>query len=236
MRITREQKEVFDTLGYFVIDQLFTIDEMDELTNAIQIYVDRHHEELTDLGTQGISRVGEIQFTAHLAAQDERIKRFVTQDRLVQIAIDIIGPNVRLYWDQAVVKRPETPREFPWHQDNGYTPVDPEQYLTCWLALTDATLENGCIWVLPGSHKQGTLRHEDSPLGKVAYSGENPGVPVPLRKGGVAVFSSLLLHKSGPNLTTADMRKAYIVQYCDAAATLRKTGSPLTDRLLVAGE
>ena len=49
---------------------------------------------------------------------------------IVGICRDLIGPDVRLYWDQAVYKKPEKPRRFPWHQDNGYTFVEPQQYLT----------------------------------------------------------------------------------------------------------
>jgi hypothetical protein len=53
-----------------------------------------------------------------------------------------------------------------WHQDNGYTFVEPQQYLTCWVALTDATEANGCPWVAPGVHKLGTLAHRYvEPLG-----------------------------------------------------------------------
>ena len=57
---------------------------------------------------------------------------------------------MRLYWDQAVYKKPDTAAPFPWHQDNGYAYVEPQQYLTCWIALTDATEDNGCPWVVPG--------------------------------------------------------------------------------------
>ena len=48
-----------------------------------------------------------------------------------------------MYWDQEVYKKPEKPRRVPWHQDNGYTYIEPQQYLTIWLALTDATEEMG---------------------------------------------------------------------------------------------
>ena len=44
--------------------------------------------------------------------------------------MDLLGPDVRLYWDQAVYKKPETPREFPWHQDTGYVFTEPQDYLT----------------------------------------------------------------------------------------------------------
>src|SRR6202034_175456 len=76
-------------------------------------------------------------------------------------------PILRLYWDQAVYKKPEYPKPFPWHQDNGYTYIEPQAYLTCWVALNDATLDNGCPWVIPGGHLRGTLAHRASKLGFV---------------------------------------------------------------------
>jgi phytanoyl-CoA hydroxylase len=105
----------------------------------------------------------------------------------------LIDPNVALYHDQSVYKKPETKKDFPWHQDNGYTPIEPEQYLTCWIALEDATIENGCIW--PGTHKQGPVEHVRTKTGLLCYFGKDPGIPVPLQKGGVAVFFTIIPQK-----------------------------------------
>ena len=140
---------------------------------------------------------------------------------------------MRLYWDQAVYKKPATEAHFPWHQDNGYTYLEPQHYLTCWVALTDATLENGCPWVFPGVHRNGTLAHRTSDHGfvcvpEVAESvGSNspsmpPGaLPAPARAGDIVVFSSLTPHSTGANLTR-DVRKAYIVQFApDGAHSIR---------------
>ena len=108
-----------------------------------------------------------------------------------------------------------------------------EQYYTCWLALSDSTVENGCIWVLPETHKLGTQPHERTVLGQVGYSGDNPGVAVPLKKGSMAVFSSLLFHRSGPNLTEG-VRKSYIIQYIPAHTRNARNNEPFTDRLWIA--
>ena len=124
---------------------------------------------------------------------------------------------MRLYWDQAVYKKPGTESPFPWHQDNGYAFVEPQQYLTCWVALTDATEENGCPWVVPGLHRRGTLAHEYSDIGFVCLRDPDDAVPVPARAGSIVVFSSLTPHSTGPN-RTGDVRKAYIVQFAPAGA------------------
>jgi hypothetical protein len=135
---------------------------------------------------------------------------------------DLIGPDVRLYWDQAVYKKPGTRADFPWHQDNGYTFVEPQAYLTCWVALTDATEANGCPRVVPGLHRGGTLAHQATDLGLVCFD-EPPREPIaaPVRAGGIVVFSSLTPHATGPNLT-GETRRAYILQYApDGAIALR---------------
>ena len=93
---------------------------------------------------------------------------------------DLIGPDVRLYWDQAVYKKPGTESPFPWHQDNGYAFVEPQQYLTCWVALTDATEDNGCPWVVPGLHRRGALA-QSTPTSASSASATRP-TPWPCRR------------------------------------------------------
>jgi ectoine hydroxylase-related dioxygenase (phytanoyl-CoA dioxygenase family) len=144
----------------------------------------------------------------------------------VDLCADLVGRDVNMYWDQAVYKKPEKPRRFPWHQDNGYTFIEPQQYLTCWVALTDADENNGCPWVAPGVHRAGTLAHTYvEPLGYECFD-EPPTAPrpAPVRAGSALVFSSLTPHMTGPNLTD-EVRKAYILQYAPAGAQVLR-GDP----------
>ena len=106
-----------------------------------------------DGGKFFISRAEEITFTTHLVTQSDILKKFSKHEVFSKLCKDLIGPNVRLYWDQAVYKKPGTKDEFPWHQDNGYTFIQPQAYLTCWVALTDTDETNGCPCVLPGLHR-----------------------------------------------------------------------------------
>ena len=181
--VTEAQKQQFVERGFFIAEDLFDGDEMDAIESIIDGCVEDANDGLKVSGGAGISRPNEIVFTAFLAEKNDVLKEFVKGPKFVDITTGIIGPDVRLYWNQAVYKFPETHKEFPWHQDNGYTPVDPEQYYTCWVALQDATIDNGCVWVLPGSHTEGTLPHADSDLGRVGYDGESDGVAVELKRG-----------------------------------------------------
>ena len=143
------------------------------------------------------------------------------------LAHDLIGPDVRLYWEQAVYKKPGTADDFPWHQDNGYTFVEPQQYLTCWIALTDADArERLPLGACPGLHRRGTLRHGMTPLGWRCLEAPEGAVAAPARAGSIVVFSSLTPHRTGPNRTGA-VRKAYIVQFApDGRGARRRRREP----------
>ena len=153
-------------------------------------------------GRLHIARADEITFTTHLVARSPYLRQFARNPVFCDLVHDLIGPDVRLYWDQAVYKKPGTRADFPWHQDNGYTFVEPQAYLTCWVALTDATETNGCPRVVPGLHRGGTLAHQPTDLGLICFD-EPPREPIaaPARAGGIVVFSSLTPHATGPNLT-----------------------------------
>ena len=139
-----------------------------------------------------IAEAGAITFTPHLVARSNTLRQAAADPRIGAVCLDLVGPDVNLYWDQAVYKKPEKPRRFPWHQDNGYTFIEPQQYLTVWLALNDATVENGCPWVAPGVHLHGTLAHTYvDPLGFECFEQCEDAVAAPVPAGGAVVFSSL---------------------------------------------
>lgn len=167
-----------------------------------------------------------ITFTPHVTTRSVAARAASRDPSIAAICHDLIGPDVRLYWDQIVYKSPDKPRRFPWHQDNGYTFVEPQQYLTVWLALTDATVEAGCPWVAPGAHLDGTLHHDYvEPLGYECFTDFPDAVAAPVPAGGAVVFSSLTPHLTGPN-TTGAVRKTYILQYAPDGAVVLE-GDPV---------
>jgi ectoine hydroxylase-related dioxygenase (phytanoyl-CoA dioxygenase family) len=234
-RLTAAQARQFDELGFIVLENVFTDDDLAPViaaTDAMQAQTDRF---LADLDGErfSIAERGAITFALYPVTIDEAVRRFAAHPVFTDLCHDLVGPDVRLYHDQAVYKMPEKPRRFPWHQDNGYNFVEPQQYLTCWVALTDATEQNGCPHVVPGLHRLGTLRHHfTDPLGWEIFDDHPQAVAAPVGKGGIVVFSSLSPHLTGPNTTDA-VRKAYILQYApDGASVLRgDTSAPATERV-----
>ena len=234
--ITDAQRKQYDDVGYFVLEDVFTVPEMEEVATRIEALQQKHEAELAAKGgSEGISRAGEITFTHDLAERDTFIKEFCKRPEFVAISTQLLGPDIDLYWNQSVFKQPEGTKEFPWHQDDGYGAVDPSPYLTLWLALNDATPENGCISVLPDSHQKGLIEHQRTPLGMACYSNDAPdqGVRVPVRAGSIAVFTSLTFHKSGPN-TSHGTRKAYVIQYSHSPLRWAEGGEIIPNKIPVA--
>lgn len=123
---------------------------------------------------------------------------------------DIVGPDI--VGSSVYRIRPKLPTwdrgEVPWHQDSGYLLAHCDRHLivTCWIPLVDATLENGCLHVLPKSHRKGVYRH---------YTGGHAGyleitnddlpaeaaLPIPMKAGGVLFLTNLTPHASFENRT-----------------------------------
>jgi ectoine hydroxylase-related dioxygenase (phytanoyl-CoA dioxygenase family) len=228
--ITDEQARAYDDDGYFVLENAIDPDTLAEVVEAIDPFEAQTEAFLRglDRGQLFIARAGEITFTTHLVTRSERLRSFVSGPPFGDLCADLLGRDVRLYWDQAVYKKPGTESHFPWHQDNGYGFVEPQQYLTCWIALTDATHDNGRPWDVPGLHRLGTLAHESTDLGLVCLADAPDAVAVPARAGSMVVFSSLTPHSTGPNRTDAP-RKSYIVQFApDGAEILGADGDATT--------
>jgi len=225
--ITDEQARDYQDIGGFVLEQAFTPEELAPLVAELDVIEAEVNEQIRSQPQDQptITRPDEIVFSAHVVSRSETAKAFAAHDVFKKLCHDLIGPRARLYWDQLVYKRPKTEAEFPWHQDNGYTFVEPQQYLTCWLALNDATVDNGCPWIAPGMHHTGTLAHVWTDLGFQCFDTHENAQAMPLSAGSIAVFSSLTPHRTGPNLTNG-IRRAYILQYApDGALIIPRQGA-----------
>ena len=159
-----------------------------------------------------------LRVSAQLCDRSEPVRRIATQGPAIPLAVALLGPAVCLTHVQFITKLPDEPgthSDIPWHQDSGYGRLDPPDDLTVFVALTDMTAENGCLQVVPGSHRAGLLDHDAAALNPVLRETALPGEPVavPLRAGEALAFSGLLVHGSGPNRARAP-RVAFYVRYC----------------------
>ncbi|HEY3234740.1 MAG TPA: phytanoyl-CoA dioxygenase family protein [Polyangiaceae bacterium] len=219
-QITKTRIEQFQELGYFVTGVVFDPHELDELAQDMERV---YEEDLVELERNGTPEQVEMHKNQrsydHFHERSPVARRFVKKPFYCEASRTFIGDEVDLYWNQAMSKPPARGRTFGWHQDSGYAVTEPLHYITCWTAVSDSTIDNGCVWIIPGSHRWGLLPHVRQPSTADTYPGltaqfsdESGAIPVPLRAGQVAIFSSLMLHKSGPN-TSRSIRRGFIPQY-----------------------
>jgi phytanoyl-CoA hydroxylase len=159
---------------------------------------------------------------ARFVGLDARLAAAAANARVMAILDQLIGPGHRLVQDMALLKPPFKGSEKPWHQDNAYfdwTPLD--GILGVWIALDEATVENGCMQIVPGSQLAGPARHyhvRDCQIADQRVELERVEV-VPLKPGGALFFSGLLHHGTPANMS-ADRRRA--LQFHYAAAHCRR--------------
>jgi hypothetical protein len=161
---------------------------------------------------------------------------------MVDAAEQVIGPNVKCAHCQLTFKMRGNTRPFLWHQDNGYGALDPYNSISCLVALDDADLENGCLWVIPGSHRGGQIdtraqlqkkdRPGDAGVEVLVAADESKAVPVPMRAGECLFFHCWTLHKSDGNASDRDRRIVFL-RYADAdAVEVYNGGRPRIGRLV----
>jgi len=231
--ISDAQVEQFRESGYFVTEPVFAAEEL----AAVAAEFDRIWEEeiLAAERSGDAARLEYMRtrpFIGQAHTRSPLLAEFVKSPIYLEACARLIGPDADLYYNQIVIKPPERGKHFGWHQDSGYTTTDPLAYVTCWTAISRTFVENGCIWILPGSQRHGVRPHARNEVHRsldAAVDDETGAIPVEMEPGQVAIFSSLLLHKSGPN-TSGEIRRAYVPQYHHPSVKLVSTGEPWGDR------
>ncbi|MGD9617177.1 MAG: phytanoyl-CoA dioxygenase family protein [Alphaproteobacteria bacterium] len=144
---------------------------------------------------------------------------------------DLIGPDIRLFHLSVWPKHAHDPAFVSWHQDATYFGLDPPVQVTAWVALTDASVESGCMEVVPGSHRLGQLHHgqSDSPHNLLSRGqtvskefDRRDTVFMAVQAGQMSLHHTHLIHRSGPN--RSDHRRVGLgISYIPAAARCRCT-------------
>lgn len=148
--------------------------------------------------------------------------------RIVDALVRVVGPNVKAMQSMLFVKSEGKPGQ-AWHQDEFFIPTRDRSLTAVWIALDDATIENGCLWVLPGSHRRGVLypaREQDDPRFDCSTESydfpytEAQSVPVQIPAGTALFFNGYLLHRSLENSGRHGYRRALANHYMSAESLL----------------
>ena len=169
---------------------------------------------------QSINKIGHA-----LHDLDPVFDRFSRNNKLAQLASDLSITNPLLLQSMYIFKQPQIGGEVACHQDSTFIYTEPTNILGLWFALEDATLQNGCLWVLPGGHKRGLKsRWVRSGNGGMEFSTfstepwpEDELVPLEVEKGTLILLHGLLPHRSLENRSNKS-RPAYTLHVISADA------------------
>ncbi len=233
MQITDQQIEQYRSQGFFILESVIPPDAIEGLRQECARYIDKFDAEMEAKGVDklGINHYKKRYFIGNRGGESPIITNFLFSDLMADICRATLGDDAYLFNEQYVVKAAEANTKFSWHQDSGYVGHYHRPYLSCWCALDDMSEANGTIYVLPYARAEmqpdDLIEHtiDAESNDKIGYHGDDPGDPVIVLAGSIAVFSSRTFHRSGNN-TTDKMRRSYLAQY-SAEPILKKDSTEL---------
>jgi len=207
--LSEAQVQAYQRDGFLLVEHLFSADEMLKWKQRVVELLN----ESTYKGKSGV----QVWFHDQLPPD---LLGLMIDDRVVQILRQIIGENVEFLSVKTAFKSASTRFATPWHKDRFYW--FGTEKISVWLALDDATVANGCLKVIPGTHKQEFARRDvkdDESFERRILDSDVAGLPVisvPVQRGGALFFSDATVHGSHPNDLGVD-RWSFISTYRDAS-------------------
>jgi phytanoyl-CoA hydroxylase len=254
MRTTISQEAIdrYQQDGFVLMPDFLSADELEDWRETVERGIDARLERNDQLSNAGTDDYYEKVFTqvSGLIRIDERMAELLLDPQLGDVAAQLTDvEQMRLWNDQALVK-PPWGNPTAWHLDAPYWSFDDRRALTIWIALDDATVENGCLWYLPGTHKSARFDAFElgSNLGGIfdLYPEWRAvdSVPAVLPAGGAVWHNGLVAHGAGANMTARGRRAmtcAYMPDgvtyngrrddfvFTEEEAAALKVGDPLAD-------
>jgi phytanoyl-CoA hydroxylase len=215
-KLTIEEKKHYDEFGYVVVTDLFQKEELNGM-----------NQELDGCEEPPQSSGEHEGFTYQLAMLTDKTKNFANDERILTLIEDIVKPGIAIFSSKLLTKLPHSPSVCHWHQDDAYYTevVNSDTRMSIWVPLQDTDEKNGCLWIVPGSHKQGLQPYTIQNNGTCRKALDEEQVdlskaePVPMKAGSILLFNALTWHSSKGN-ETDQVRRAFIVSYQEATVPL----------------
>lgn len=234
MNLTEEQREEYEETGFLLVPDLVSGEELEALRARLREYTHggRSTEKLTvqiepriQRGELAVAHPGDgIRKIDGLVQGDSLFRKLGLHENITGILRGILGDDIKMFRNSLLMKPPSVGSAKGWHQDSPYWSIEPMALCSCWFPLDDATLENGCMVVLPGGHRLGALPHvsvTDDFVIDPASIDLSKGIAVPMKAGSGLFFHSLIPHYTAPNRSAA-WRRAIALSYMSAQS--RYTG------------
>lgn len=246
--LTPEQIRQYQHDGFLAVPGFLNEPELTEWRDAVQHAVDDRLQKMngwTNQKPDDMSQYYAKVFTqcVRLADTSDAIARLMYDKSIAKMAATLAGiDGIRVWHDQALFKPPYG-NPTGWHLDNPYWSFTSTDAISIWIALDDATLENGCMWYVPGTHK---LARFNEVTGRYENAGINfnigelfktypewtkiPPVPVPAKAGTAVFHNGLTAHGAGANMTNGS-RRAMTCAYMPDGARFNGQKNILPDEL-----
>jgi ectoine hydroxylase len=223
MSLTAAEIEQFHEQGYLVREELVPPGWLRQIREELQGLHERMARETPpDVHISWESEVdpalqGRIKQLMHAERVSPTIDRLLRADHVLAIVEALIGPEIALYHCKLLMKAARGGTVTPWHQDYAYWVAADNRplMLNCMFQIDDSTLENGCLQVVPGSHRGPLHEHEREarPFGRFLpghFQPREDAVPVPLRAGSAIFFGPMIIHGSDANHSDQERRACTI--------------------------
>lgn len=221
MKLTPAQHEFWEQNGYLVVQNIISSEEIAAYQSIYNQFLDGTIQTGTnrsDLGAGLGKDVAKENITQIMWPSDfvPTILTMPYHQKALSIAQALMGEDIQMDFDMLINKAPFTDTPTPWHQDAAYWIDMPDKRAaSCWLALDEATVDNGCMWYIPASHLKPIRPHRFA--GKqggalTCDASETEGAAVELLAGSCVFHHGMTLHYSRGN-TTKSQRRAFIVNF-----------------------
>ncbi|MCE2440847.1 MAG: phytanoyl-CoA dioxygenase family protein [Candidatus Latescibacteria bacterium] len=230
MELSQAQVEAFREQGFLVVEGLLSSEDVEAIrTDAVKLcrgaYKSENLKPVPDDASdaEAISRFLCIHQPHHISPF---MRRAVAHPAVSRVLARLVAPDVKCMQSMLFIKPPQFPGQ-AWHQDEVYIPTRDRSLTGAWYALDDVTVENGCMWVLPGSHRNGYLypqrthgRPEEFDFAQESFGFDDTGeIPVECCAGAVVFFNGYLLHRSRKNRSDR-FRRVLVNHYMNAYSLL----------------
>ena len=220
--LTQEQVEFYHREGYLGLENVLPADDVEALRQATDEFVEKSREctendAVFDLETGHSPEEPKLRRLKSPAQQHETYDCMLRHRVILDIVEQLIGPNIFTNGNKLNMKSPEFGSPVEWHQDWAFYPHTNDDVLAVGVAMDDMLAANGCLQVIPKSHKGPILdhHHEGNFAGMVTEEDfdDSDAAPIELHAGGISIHHVRALHGSLPNISNIP-RRLLLLQYC----------------------
>jgi len=217
--LSNDELKFFTDNGYLILKNVLTQKGLDKMRAECMVAWNKEKQSFDPAKTWLQNSL-----LVNIHHQSVAVRDYYFEGPMVDIASQLIGPNIKGATSQLTFKMCGNTKPFGWHQDNGYGELEPYNALTTLTALDDTDRGNGCLWLIPGSHKGGQVRVKQTETQKkrnseiIVEADDSLAVPMEMKAGDALIFSCWMLHKSDGNYSTDRDRPILFLRYADADA------------------